>query len=287
MLNTPLKPMLLQPAPELPTGDNYSWTIKYDGHRALLHYKDGRIRIFTRHKNEVTQKYIEFDSIKLPVQNCILDGEMICFDTEKEIPVPCFDSLMTRFQASNPTKIAELTQVLPVQFVSFDIIYLNDKSLLNEPYYKRISLLNNYIPNQNNLSVAPVYSDGDTLYNRVVDLDLEGVVTRDNNKPYYLDSRPNNVIFKTKNYQYSTVSISGIRKEKFGWLMKEDNKYRGILEFVPPDERKAFYHISKQLIIDEDKDFIYLDPLIKCEVKYQCLSKNGYMRSASFQKFIV
>lgn len=94
-----------------------------------------------------------------------------------------------------------------------------------------------------------------------------------------MDSRPNNVIFKTKNYQYSTVSISGIRKEKFGWLMKEDNKYRGILEFVPPDERKAFYHISKQLIIDEDKDFIYLDPLIKCEVKYQCLSKNGYMRS--------
>lgn len=47
-------------------------------------------------------------------------------------------------------------------------------------------------------------------------LDLERAVARDNNKPYYLDPRPNNVIFITKYYQYSTVSISGIREEKFG-----------------------------------------------------------------------
>ncbi|MED3961349.1 hypothetical protein [Niallia taxi] len=74
---------------------------------------------------------------------------------------------------------------------------------------------------------------------------LVGVMARDNNKPYYLDSRPQHVIFKTKNYQSFTVAISDIRKEKFGKFMR---KYRGMLEFVPPDERKAFYHISKQLI---------------------------------------
>lgn len=70
-------------------------------------------------------------------------------------------------------------------------------------------------------------------------------------------------------------------------MLDQDDQYKGVLEFVPPNERKAFYHISKQLIVGEDKDYIHLDPLIQCEVKYQCLSNNGFMRSASFQRFIV
>lgn len=61
----------------------------------------------------------------------------------------------------------------------------------------------------------------------------------------------------------------------------------GMLEFVSPVEREAFYKFYKQLIIKEDKEYFHLDPVVKCKVKYQCLSKKGYMRSASLEKFIV
>jgi DNA ligase-1 len=69
-------------------------------------------------------------------------------------------------------------------------------------------------------------------------------------------------------------------------MMLQEGKYRGILEFVPPDERKAFYQVSKQLIQSENKNYIYLDTRIQCRVKFQCLSKKGLMRSASFVEFI-
>ena len=57
MLNTPLKPMLLQPSTTIPQGD-YISQIKLDGHRTLLHYDHGKIKVYTRHMNDVTNRYI-------------------------------------------------------------------------------------------------------------------------------------------------------------------------------------------------------------------------------------
>ncbi|MBT2618654.1 MULTISPECIES: RNA ligase family protein [unclassified Bacillus (in: firmicutes)] len=288
MLNTPIKPMLLQPATEIPKSNKYIHQLKLDGHRALFHYDRGNIKIFTRHLNEVTYKYIELQGIKLPVTTCILDGEMICFDGKENPPKPCFDSLMVRFQMSNQEKIKEIKDLLPVHFSSFDILYLNGESLINKPLSERLDTLSTIVENTPFISTCPTYSDGDELYNRVEDLGLEGVVSKNLSRPYTLDSRPQDVFLKIKNYQYDSVKIGAIRKKKFGWLMlDQDNQYKGILEFVPPKERKAFYEISKQLITNEDENYFYLDPLIKCEVKFQCLSKKGLMRSASFQKFII
>jgi len=68
--------------------------------------------------------------------------------------------------------------------------------------------------------------------------------------------------------------------------MQQEGTYKGILEFVPANERKAFYQISKQLIIEEDENYFYLEPLLQCKVKYQCLSKKGLLRCASFVEFV-
>lgn len=287
MLNTPIKPMLLQPAKEIPNSNHYIHQLKLDGHRAIFHYDRGTIKIFTRQLNEVTYKYPELQTIKLPVTNCILDGELICFDIEENPSKPCFDSLMVRFQTSNKSKIMELRDKLPVHFSAFDILYLNDVPQINYPLKDRLNTLDSIVTNNPYISTCPTYTDGEILFKRVKDLGLEGVVSKHLSKRYFLNSRPHDVFTKIKNYQYEFVNIKAIRKKKFGWVMIKDNEYKGILEFVPPMERKAFYGISKQLIINEDESYIYLDPLIQCKVKYQCLSKNGLMRSASLEKFIV
>lgn len=284
MLFSTIKPMLVQPSDKIPVRSNYIHQLKLDGHRALLHYNNENIKIYTRHGNEVTYKYPELQTIKLPVSNCILDGEMICFDSDNK---PCFDSLMTRFRATKPDKITKLKDLLPVHFSAFDILFFNDESLVNKPLFDRLDILETVITNTPYISICPTYSDGQKLFENVKLLDLEGIVSKNLYKTYTMDSRPIDVFLKIKNYQYSIVKIAAIRKQKFGWLMLgPDNRYKGVLEFVPPNQRKAFYQISKQLITGEDKDYIYLDPLISCEVKYQCLTKKGYMRSASFQKFI-
>ncbi|MGH3040450.1 MAG: DNA polymerase LigD [Gaiellaceae bacterium] len=287
MLNTPIKPMLLQPATEIPKSNKYIHQLKLDGHRALLHYDRGNIKIFTRNLNEVTYKYPELQDIKLPVTNCILDGELICLDREEDPPKPCFDSLMVRFQTSNKSKIIELKDKLPVHFSAFDVLYLNEVPQINNPLEERLNSLNSIVTNDPYISICPTFSDGTMLFERVVDLGLEGIVSKHLSKRYTLDSRPKDVFLKIKNYQYEIINISAIRKNKFGWVMFKDNEYKGVLEFVPPTERKAFKQIFKQLIINEDDNYIYLEPIIKCKVKYQCLSKNGLMRSPSLEKFIV
>lgn len=233
-------------------------------------------------------EYPELQHIKLPLNNCILDGELICFDSESNPPVPCFDSLMSRFQASKQEVINQLAITLPVHFSAFDVLYLNDKPLINRELAHRLEVLESIVTNDPLISICPTYSDGEMLFEKTEELGLEGIVVKNLNKPYHLDSRPMDVFYKIKNYQHEMVHIGAIRKKKFGWLMvNKEGKYQGILEFVPPNERKAFYHISKQLIQREDNEYIYLDPIIKCQVKYQCLSKKGLMRSASFEKFIL
>ena len=292
MLNTAIKPHILQPSTVVPKGD-FLHQLKQDGHRTLLHYDNGKISVYTRNKNNVSSKYIELQNIKLPVDNCILDGELICFDLESETeqPIPCFDSLQIRFQTSNPDKIKSLSNTLPVMFSAFDIIFLNGESLINKPLSFRFEKLQTLITNEQYISLCPTFSDGEALFEKVVELGMEGVCSKSLSGLYQLNARPtaksNDVWYKIKNYQYETVQIGAIRKKEFGWMMLQEGKYKGILEFVPPDERKAFYLISKQLKRDEDKNYIYIDPLIQCEVKYQCLSKKGLMRSPSFVKFIV
>jgi DNA ligase-1 len=287
MLNTPIKPMLLQPSATIPKDRNYISQIKLDGHRALLHYDNGKVTIFTRQGNNITWKYPELQHIELPVDNCILDGEMIAFDQGTTPPVPCFDSLMTRFQSTKQYVIKQLQQTLPVHFSAFDVLYVNNKPLINRDLAHRLDVLESIVTNTYFISICPTYSDGEMLFQKVMELGLEGIVSKNLSKPYYFNSRPMDVFMKIKNYQYALINVGAIRKEKFGWVMLKDGKYMGILEFVRPDERRAFYNISKQLIQGEDKEFIYLDPLIKCEVKYQSLSKNGLMRSASFERFVL
>lgn len=275
MLNTPIKPMLLQPSTDIPTGKMYLHQLKLDGHRALLHYDRGNLKIFTRHFNEVGYKYPELKNIKLPVENCILDGEIVCFDSEEDPPKPCFDNLMIRFQTSNPLKINKLMDELPVHFACFDILFLNDVPQINYNLEKRLNTLESIVTNDPYISTCPSYPDGKVLFEKVKELGLEGIVSKHVHRKYYVDSRPKDVFLKVKNYQYEILNLKAIRKKKFGWVMMKDNEYKGIVEFVPPMERKALKQIYKQLIVGEDENYIYLDPIIKCKVKYQCLSKKA------------
>jgi DNA ligase-1 len=87
------------------------------------------------------------------------------------------------------------------------------------------------------------------------------------------------------------VFISGYKKEEFGWLVQveENGKKRptGIIEHgVPPKYRKAFYGIAKQLITGEDKNFVYLELLIKVKVKMRNWTRNGMLRTPTFVDFV-
>lgn len=230
MLNTAIKPMLLQPDDKILGDSNYVHQLKLDGHRGLLHYDNGNIRIYTRHGNDVTNRYIELQDINLPVKNCILDGELVCFENVDEIPKPSFDNLMIRFKTTNQSKIKEYTESMPVHFAAFDVLYINGESVTSKTLSERIDILNSLVINTSIISSCAIYTDGKFLFQKTKELELEGIVSKNLNRSYTLNSRPKDSFIKVKNYQFDIVKIKALRKKNFGWLMlDQDDQYRGVL----------------------------------------------------------
>jgi DNA ligase 1 len=71
-----ISPMLLQKI-DKPFDDDSSITeLKLDGNRFILSKIDKKVRLYTRHKNEVTTKLPELSTIDIP-DGTTLDGEII------------------------------------------------------------------------------------------------------------------------------------------------------------------------------------------------------------------
>lgn len=63
----------------LPTGDEWSYEVKFDGYRAQLHIAGKAIIIYSRNGHDVTQRYpaIVEAARQLPLRSAILDGELV------------------------------------------------------------------------------------------------------------------------------------------------------------------------------------------------------------------
>lgn len=280
MLHRPILPMLLEKSDTPPEGSRWTHQLKFDGFRCLLSHKED-IQLFTRHKNNCTRQFPDIQS-SFNADNIYLDGEMIVLDENSK---PDFELVMKRFQTSSDKTIKSLVNSLPAQYIVFDILYLNGESLIHLPLSKRLDILNEVVFPSDNISICPTFDDGVALFESTKQLNLEGIVSKRLDSSYKLDSR-NGDWLKIKNYQYETVQVGAIRKSEFGWSLLKDSKYVGVCEFVPPNERKAFYQIAKQLKVQEDDKWIYLDPIVKCKVKFQAYTKSGLMRTPSFVEFI-
>ncbi|WP_026694526.1 hypothetical protein [Peribacillus kribbensis] len=53
-----------------------------------------------------------------------------------------------------------------------------------------------------------------------------------------------------------------------------------------PEARKKFYAMYRHYIQEENEKFIYLDPKIKCRVKFRNYTKAGHLRIPSFVEYI-
>lgn len=265
---------------DLPPNGNFVYQLKMDGIRCILSYDEGNSKLFTRHQNECTAQFTEIRP-SLPIKNAVFDGEMVVMNGIK----PCFESVMQRLQTKNEQQIKHLSRTLPSHFVAFDILYLNGRDLTKLPLNERLEILNSVISPSNEISICPSSNDGIGLFNRTQELGLEGIVSKDLDSPYLLDTRSHHWL-KTKAYLYEIVSIYGIRKGEFGWSLSKDGQHLGIMEFVPIEARKKFYQVSDHIISKDTDKWRYVQPLIKCEVKFQCYTKTGLLRSPSFVRFV-
>lgn len=132
-----------------------------------------------------------------------------------------------------------------------------------------------------------IYGLGEDLYDLIVQRNMEGIVAKRKDSRYHAGKRTDDFV-KIINYSYADVSIAGYRKGDFGWLAHVNGRPAGVIELgVPPTHKKAFYGVANPLITGEDRDFVYVQPLIKARVKFRNWTKSGMLRSPVFVEFIL
>ncbi|EGL18641.1 ATP-dependent DNA ligase [Paenibacillus sp. HGH0039] len=255
--------------------------LKFDGIRLIVSHTD-EIKLYTRHNNDVTAKFPEL-VLKSPVPpGTILDGEVIVTDADGK---PDFEGMLARFQSkSNKT---------PVTFVAFDIIKHRGIDVTSLPLMRRKDLLEQAFEETDYYKRVQVVRGLTTEYFKIVKQHgLEGIVIKDKDSRYEIDRR-SWAWQKVINWTYADVYISGYRKKNFGWLASveaTDGNMRpaGIIELGPtPTHKKAFNGVRKNLVFEEDKNFVYMQPLLKARVKTRNWTKKGMLRSPVFVDFLL
>lgn len=273
-----ISPMLLEHAADNKPfdDDNYITELKLDGIRLIVSNMD-RVRLYTRHNNEITANFPELvDNIDTP-KGSILDGELIVTGNDGK---PDFQAMMERFKSKKSKH--------KVTFCAFDIIKYKHKSMNDLPLIERKEALEiSFSDNQFYTKTKYIYGNGINYFDLVKQQQLEGVVLKQARSKYEIGKR-SSVWQKVVAYEMDELYIAGYRKDEFGWLLSNGERIVGVMELgVGPTERKAGYKIFQQLKTGETKDTVYLQPLIKCVVKHRGYTKNKLLRLPVFDKFVI
>ena len=193
-----MKPMLVTSGPLRADSDKYAFEVKWDGFRALIHASPNSVTITSRNGHDMTARYPELqalsDAVERPV---LLDGEIVCLDDDGK---PDFAALWFRSRgASTP----------PVCFMAFDVLQLDDRLLLDEPYRERRRVL------EDMELIGPQWctpesrvADGEALFRATKEMGLEGVVAKRLDSKYRPGIR-SRAWTKTKHFQTRSFALLG------------------------------------------------------------------------------
>jgi len=123
---------------------------KYDGTRVQIHFKrtqelknsrtqDSLVKTYTRNLEESSPMFPELKSMDkwVKADEVILDCEAVGYDRKSEKILP-FQLTITRKRKHD---VAETAKSVPLRFFVFDILSVDGKSLVEEPYFERRKIL--------------------------------------------------------------------------------------------------------------------------------------------------
>jgi hypothetical protein len=91
---------------------DYIFELKHDGFRAIAYRDDGKCELVSRNQNHFNFLFLGVALGKLPVENAILDGEVVCLDANG---VSQFNHLISRKHEPVPRLIQERAFVSPCE----------------------------------------------------------------------------------------------------------------------------------------------------------------------------
>ena len=302
VVNTFVEPMLSEIRDKPMKDDSYVYEVKWDGIRALISYEDGKVRLRTRNRNDVSARFPELlaGEKAFRATNAVFDAEIVSLDENGK---PVFKNVINRLMTSGETNIAKASKKNPCYCYIFDCLYLDGRSLMTETLLRRKEFLADAIRFDTPYRVSEFVEDGDSLLEAAREHGLEGIMAKKKDSKYLPGKRTESWL-KIKIRNTSEVYIVGYTKGRgergmtFGALHiaeKTGNslQYRGkvgtgfdnaTIRSLTEMLKKAAPVKKADVIgkVMDEKISVWLEPRVVAEIDYSMLTPDKMYREPVF-----
>jgi ATP-dependent DNA ligase len=212
----PVGPMLAKSVSKVPTGD-YLYEPKFDGFRCIV-FRDGdEVELSSRGEKPLTRYFpevVEALRANLP-HRCVVDGEVVIV-TDDRLD---FEALLQRIHPAK-SRVDRLAAETPASFVAFDLLSVDDESLMDTAFGARRARLEQVM----SLADAPVHLTPSTADPAVAQqwfevfegAGLDGVIAKPTHGSYQPDVR---AMAKIKHERTADCVVAGFRWHKSGGVV--------------------------------------------------------------------
>jgi ATP-dependent DNA ligase len=211
----PLEPMLAKLARSIPDGDGWLFEPKWDGFRCVV-FRDGeRLELISRKLRPLGRYFPELLGPlreALP-ERCVVDGEIVVADADSQ--GLDFDALLQRIHPAE-SRINRLAAETPASFVAFDLLALDDSSLLDRTMQQRRTGLVEVVVENDVVRVTPATTDravAEDWFHRFEGAGLDGIVAKPLAGTYEPGKRS---LVKVKHQRTADCAVAGYRIHKDG-----------------------------------------------------------------------
>lgn len=300
-LHERIQPMLARPAEKPPDSSDFLYELKWDGIRALVALDEGQMKIYGRNRMEFTK---QFPELLVPEQafratSALFDGEIVCLEPDGK---PNFRNVIYRMQQNAEGAIERGKAKYPAVCYLFDCLYLDGRSIINEPLTRRREWLVDAVRSGSPFRVSEAFDDGAALLEAVQGMGLEGIMAKLRASPYTTGKRTDSWL-KHKLRQTAECVIVGYTRGKgdregsFGavhiaQLEGKELKYYGKAGsgFDEQSLKDVFEKLQKLTTTrrpikgktPDDSRTVWVEPYLMCEVEYASLTSEGLLREPVF-----
>ncbi|MCH8556359.1 MAG: ATP-dependent DNA ligase [Balneolia bacterium] len=277
---------------------------KFDGMRCQLHAGADKVTLYSRDLNEITHSFPEvvdfFTPKKLP--GIVLDGELCVFSDNTIKP---FQLLQKRMGVKKPSK--KMLEEFPVVFISYDILFADDKPLFGKTLVERRDILQEIckqygIMRSRQFEVTSNEQVED-MFERAIAHGNEGLMLKHKDSTYEYGQRrkswlkvkkPSGSIDTVIMYAHAGSGKRGGTYSDFtlGVSVKGDDRYEE--EFIPigkayggytDEELKRLNKEMKKLIVDRFGPTYSLKPGLVVELEFDDIQVNKRTKAGYTLRF--
>ncbi len=166
---------------------------KFDGTRVQIHWGEGKVTIYSRRLENVTNALPEIvEEVKKVVkEGVILDGEAVAIKDGKPMP---FQHILRRFRRKH--EVGKMLEKIPIKVYLFDVLYANGETI-DLPLKERRAILESLVKESDRITIAEQIvtnkeEDIEEMYNQALNAGHEGVMMKNPESPYIPGKRGKN-----------------------------------------------------------------------------------------------